>query len=141
MPDKKSSFERAFEDAAKDLDSLMKERAVLDEKISRYKETVQVLSKMVDLTEERKNLLGEAFADIVEGGLTFTDSVRQCVESSDEDLTAMEVRDIFLKQGTGEGTNLLPTIHTILKRLQVRGELAYGKMKDGKVSYRGIKKT
>lgn len=101
-----------------------------EERIAHLRQTVAALSK----------LCGEAFdEDDDEFGLT--DAIRMALKAHGGHLTPQQVKSQIEKLGfkTDKYSNALASIHTVLKRLVIKGELDdNGTSGDGKTAYRWI---
>ena len=97
-----------------------------EQAIAHLRQSVAALSK----------LCGETFEDEDEFGLT--DLVRMAVKTSGGALTALEVKSRLEQLGYPQTSeNALASIHTILKRLVLKGEVDDSVIKEGnKTAYR-----
>ncbi|MGO8813841.1 MAG: hypothetical protein ACLQVG_04140 [Terriglobia bacterium] len=117
------------------------ERQKIEETIGRHEAAVRGLLALV---EDEKELIGylEKLEDTIRP-VGFTNAVRDVLQRTTEKLSATEVKDGLSKIGFNvDGySNPLASIHTVLKRLLVAGEVETG-TRDGKTTYswKGIRR-
>jgi chromosome segregation ATPase len=103
----------------------------LNVRIADLRQTVAILSK----------LCGEALVE-VEDALGLTDAIRIALdESGGKEMHAQDVRLLLESRGfqTRRYGNLLASIHTVLKRLQARGEVKATRLVGDKQMYVCVK--
>jgi hypothetical protein len=129
----KASLRQAKQDlghAVEELGETQAKTEELETQIADLRQVVAVLSK----------LCGEEMVEI-EDALGLTDSIRKVMRSSNEALTAQAVRLRLEADGfnTRKYGNLLASIHTVLKRLAEKGQIApAGTTADGKAAFKWI---
>lgn len=98
-----------------------------EERIAHLRQTVAALSK----------LCGEPFDD-EDDEFGLTEAIRMALKAHGGHLNAQQVKTQIEKLGfnTGKYTNALASIHTVLKRLVVKGEADDTASFDGKTAYR-----
>lgn len=108
-----TEYRRALDAALREYESLTRQRADLDARIARLAQTVGSLSRLCGLVPT------------VPWGLT--DACRMALRAAGQPLTALEVRAQLQALGIdlSRYTNDLAAIHTILRRLQARGEATF----------------
>jgi hypothetical protein len=128
------SYQSALEGAKKELiaarerrEEAIKEQEELEQRIMELRRTVSGLSA----------LLGEEFNEDDEFGLT--DSIRMALKTHGGALNAQQVKNRLEQLGyKTESTNLLASVHTILKRLVLKEEVDDTMSSEGKTAYRWI---
>ena len=103
-----------------------------EEAIVHLRQTVAALSK----------LCGETFDD-EEDEFGLTDAIRMALKAHGGYLNPQQVKVQIERLGfkTEKYNNVLASIHTVLKRLVVKGELDDSGMADGKTAYRWVQRT
>lgn len=140
------SYRRTLEAALKELTELMAERETLDEKrevlhqrIVRLRGAVRGLARLCDIEsidDDHPSLFPDEFSDNADVGLT--DAIRTVLSSHEEAyLSPVFIRDRLADVGFDIKThkNILASIHTVLKRLQRKGE-AVPFIREGRTTYR-----
>lgn len=121
----RTAYSQAYEAAKLDLLKQMEKRDRLDQQISKLKQTIKALGELCGAPADEidKLLLLEGFAIHPEMG--FTDAIRRLFKIHEKKpLSPVEIRDDLLKIGIGrEQTNLLASIHTVLRRMVEAGEI------------------
>jgi hypothetical protein len=134
--EKMKGYRKSLEDAKEDLRMAREQRddAIelaehLEDQIMELRRTVAGLSA----------LCGEPFNEDDEFGLT--DSIRMALKTHNGGLNAQQVKTRLEQLGyKTNSANLLASVHTILKRLALKGELDDTLTSDGKTAYRWIQK-
>ena len=108
-----TEYRRALDAALREYESLTRQRADLDARIARLAQTVGSLTRLCGLVPT------------VPWGLT--DACRMALRAAGQPLTALEVRAQLQALGIdlSRYANDLAAIHTILRRLQERGEATF----------------
>jgi hypothetical protein len=130
------SYRKTLEDAKDDLlvarrerEATIKRQEELENRIMELRRTVAALSA----------LCGEEFNEDDEFGLT--DSIRMALKTHGGALNAQQVKNRLEQLGfKTDSSNLLASVHTILKRLVLRGEVDDSAMFDNKPAYRWLQK-
>jgi hypothetical protein len=106
----KENYLRALEEAIREYEQLLKERARIDERLSQLVQTMSSLSRLCKL------------APTIELGLT--DACRMVLKTAAHPLTAAEIRGQLEAMGfdCSRYSNPLASIHTVLRRLCRSGE-------------------
>jgi hypothetical protein len=106
-------YVKAFESATRELESLMQQRADLDQRILHLRQTLVSLSHLC------------GFTPTVSWGMT--DGVRFILRRTQRPMTAIDVRDELANWGfdVSRYVNDLSAIHTVLKRLNKAGEIRF----------------
>lgn len=132
------SYKPALSQAKKDLEAAIQKRQdaiktqdEADEEIADLRQTVAVLSK---LCGEEVQLPKDEFG--------LTDAIRMALKTYGSALNAVQVRTRLEQLGydVTSSESSLPAIHTVLKRLVLKGELDDSASIDNKTAYRWIKK-
>jgi hypothetical protein len=111
--------------ARKSREEAIKKQEDLEQRIMELRRTVAALSA----------LCGEEFNEDDEFGLT--DSIRMALKTHGGALNAQQVKARLEQLGfRTASTNLLASVHTILKRLVLKGEIDDSLSADGKTAYR-----
>lgn len=106
-------------------EEVIRKQEELEQQIMELRRTVAALSA----------LCGEPFDEDDEFGLT--DSIRMALRTHPGALNAQQVKTRLEQIGyKTDSTNLLASVHTILKRLALKGELDDSATVDGKTAYR-----
>jgi len=124
-----SQAKQDLADSVGELGELQQKAEEIDKRIMDLRQTVSVLSK----------LCGEQEVDL-EDALGLTDAIRVAMTDvpGNQAVTAQDVRLRLESRGfnTRRYGNLLASIHTVLKRLQTKGEISLATIADGKPAYR-----
>jgi hypothetical protein len=106
-------YVKAFEAANREMESLMQQRADLDQRILHLRQTLVSLSHLC------------GFTPTVSWGMT--DGVRFILRRAQYPMTAIEVREALANWGfdMSKYANDLSAIHTVLKRLNKAGEIRF----------------
>jgi len=104
-------YVKAFEAATREMESLMQQRADLDQRILHLRQTLVSLSHLC------------GFTPTVSWGMT--DGVRFILRRAERPMSAIDVRDELANWGfdMAKYANDLSAIHTVLKRLNKAGEI------------------
>ena len=117
-------YRRAIAAALSRLHVLVDKRRQIDSQIARLKGVVAANAAMLSDAERDETL--RSLQELVGPAPGFTDAVREFMRrNSDHWFTAIGVRDglTTVNFEVGEYDNPLASVHTILKRLLVRGEV------------------
>lgn len=116
-------YVKAFEAATREMETLMQQRADLDQRILHLRQTLVSLSHLCGLTPT------------VSWGMT--DGVRFIVRRAQRPLTAIDVREELANWGfdMSKYANDLSAIHTVLKRLNKAGEIRFVARAPGSHAY------
>ncbi len=125
---KTTTYTKAFDDAARELEGRLGYRDELDLKILQLRDTVFALAKMLHKSDSmRHQRLDQLLQRLPAGSPKLTDAVRDAVYyASGCGLTAAEVRDRVAKRSPDLAGNphLLAAIHSTLRRLERQGEIS-----------------
>jgi predicted transcriptional regulator len=131
----RDAYKQAYEAARQELLQHLKKREQLDQKIHRLGETLRALRELC-----QEDVKGLERVLMVDSRLGFTDRIRRTFHMEQRPLSPTEIRDELLKTGIGRGqTNLLASIHTVLRRMVKAGEIE--KARDRKFSIARRTKT
>jgi hypothetical protein len=136
---KKTSYNKAFDDAAKELERKLGYREELDLRILELRDTIFALGKMLrENDSSRHKCLNDLLQRLPAGSPNLTEAVRDAVYyASGRKLTAVEVRDLVAKRwpDLAENPHLLAAIHSTLKRLERQEEVS-SESANGAIVYR-----
>jgi hypothetical protein len=109
----KDEYVKAFEAATREIETLIQQRADLDQRILHLRQTLVSLSHLC------------GFTPTVSWGMT--DGVRFILRRAQGPLSAVDVRDELANWGfdMSKYANDLSAIHTVLKRLNKAGEIRF----------------
>jgi len=148
-PPEPTAYDAAFEAAIDELDELMTEREVLDERrdiidkrISRLRQGVFGIATLCGISrDDVKERHSELFPDSIDPDTGLTDAVREVLYAHEETFVSpVFIRD-FLKTSGYEITkykNALASIHSVLKRLKTQGEVLDSN-REGRTVYKWAK--
>ncbi len=123
----RNNYEKAFDEALRELDGRLDEREVGDERIMELRDAVFSLAPMLDRNDDvRKARFEQLLRRLPAEVPRLSEVVRDAVYYSwEKPLSAMQVRDIVIRRAPElrNSPNLLANIHTTLKRLVRQGEL------------------
>jgi hypothetical protein len=107
------SYRRALEDALREYEQILQQRAELDVRRAQLLQTIGTLSRLCKLVPTVP--------------LGLTDACRMALRAAGHPLTAAEIRDHLGAMGFewSAYSNPLASIHTVLKRLQQAGEVQF----------------
>jgi hypothetical protein len=116
-------YVKAFEAATREMETLMQQRADLEQRILHLRQTLVSLSHLC------------GFTPTVSWGMT--DGVRFILRRSQRPLTAIDVREELANWGfdMSKYANDLSAIHTVLKRLNKAGEIRFVACAPGSHAY------
>ena len=116
-------YVKAFEVANREMESLMQQRAELDQRILHLRQTLVSLSRLC------------GFTPTVSWGMT--DGVRLILRRAPHPMTAIDVREELANWGfdMSKYANDLSAIHTVLKRLNKAGEIRFVARAPGSHAY------
>lgn len=116
-------YVKAFEAATREMESLMQQRADLEQRILHLRQTLVSLSRLC------------GFTPTVSWGMT--DGVRFILRRAQRPLSAVDVREELANWGfdMAKYANDLSAIHTVLKRLNKAGEIRFVPRAPGSHAY------
>jgi len=118
-------YTKALENARKELDALVQERAQLDQRISKLAKTIEGLASLSDdpdvSTETKTKLLDLELSE----AMGLTQAIRHVIGASFFAMTPPEIRDALVEEGfdPAKYSNMLTVIHNTLLRLERQGEI------------------
>jgi hypothetical protein len=120
-------YRRALEAAIKEYDQLKAHRDAIETRLAQLRLIISNLGELCNLSTERRQ----------SPELGLTDGCRSALRASLGGLTAAQVRERLAALGidSNQYSNLLASIHIVLKRLVAAGEAWTYKTKDGKQVY------
>jgi hypothetical protein len=125
-------YKEALNAARAELEKLQEQREETDNRITQLKQTIFGLAKLC----KEDAFLREWGKEIEAAGIT--ENCRQVLKASYIALTPLEVKDQLLKLGldASKYTNLLASIHAVLKRLVESQEIRAIECEDGSIAYK-----
>ncbi len=113
------------------LSTLAAERDATEHRMGQLHMAVRGLSNLISDKAEREGYKAVLDRYRVRTGLT--DLILLCLSTFDKPLTPKEIRAFIINYGSEAGTqqNLLQSIHTILRRMEINGEVVQEKNEDG----------
>lgn len=129
------SYRNMLEAARHDLEAAMEKREEIDKTISSLKQTIIALSRLCSNYKEWTERVGVDISSIESFGIT--DQCREAIRTSNKDMTPVEVRDQLVRMGLNPDkyTNLMASVHRILKRLLENQEIVKITRQDGETAY------
>lgn len=129
-----TDYKKAFAQAHADLEKLTEEREEIDRKISRLKQAIVGLAPLAEEAGPMVGVTSILARSFAEAGMT--DAIREILSSSQKPLTPLEVKERLLqmKPSASAQSNIMASIHTVLKRL-VPKEATSSTSKEGDVVY------
>ena len=127
-----SEYRQALNVARAELEKLEEQREETDNRIAQLKQTIVSLATLC----KDKTFLAAWAKDIEAAGIT--ENCREVLRAAPIALTPLEVKDGLLKMGldASKYTNLLASIHSVLKRLVESREARPVDCEDGTVAYK-----
>jgi hypothetical protein len=134
-----TAYKKVFTQARADLEKLVEQREEMDQEISRLKQAIIGLAPLAEEPVPTNHLIALLGVDFVVPGVT--DSIREILKTSEKPLAPIEVKQrlLQLKPDVSRQTNLMATIHTVLKRL-VPKEATVSTDNNGDTIYRWIRR-
>ena len=120
---KSDEYRRALDAACREWETLARQRADLEQRLTQLTETIGTLTKLCGLTPK------------ISWGLT--DACRAILRNAGSPMTPVEIRNRLAAIGfdLAAYSNELASIHTVLKRLNKSGELRFVARGRGKHAY------
>jgi DNA-binding CsgD family transcriptional regulator len=132
------TFHKAYETAASELESLLRDQERIEERILSLRKTMNALATLISQHEGKdKNFLDYARAHMRElVDTSLTRDIQRIVNASPQPLTASEIRAELKELGgsLAEHSNPLATIYAILNRLSESGRVEET-LRDGKKAW------
>jgi hypothetical protein len=127
------AYMSALQAAVEEQADVQRQILELEKRYYRLEETVATLIRLINDEDADPTSGGETTSEV---GLT--DTVRNVLKTADDAMTPVQVRDGVIRMGKNESdyTNLLASIHNILKRLVKANEIEEDKDESGKTCYR-----
>lgn len=116
-------YYEALDAAAREQTAIREQIKALEKRDARLEETIATLLRLIN--DEDADPLAESFTAAMGSEVGLTDTVRNVLKASDEPMTPIQVRDGVIKMGKNDAdyTNLLASVHNILKRLEKSNEV------------------
>jgi len=131
-------YSKALDKALTDLQQRVQQRDILHADIAGLRETVRVLSTLVQMPTEKRREVAKLIAMADYATPSLTDAIRSLLlRMSPKEMTAIEVRNALEDSSDSEGISL-SACHAALKRMLSDGEIESGPTKNGKASYRRV---
>jgi len=133
-------YSKALDKALAGLQGLVQQRDLLNADIAGLRETVRVLSTLVQMPSDKRREVAKLLAMADYATPSLTDAIRSLLlRVSPKEMTAIEVRNELEDSSDTEGCSL-SACHAALKRMLGDGEIEAGPIKNGKATYRRILK-
>lgn len=134
-------YTKALDKALSDLSSRVQTRDLLNAEIAGLRETVRVLSTLVQMPTDKQQQIAKLLAMADYATPSLTNAIRSLLaRESPKEMTAIEVRNALDESSNSDDSNSLSACHAALKRMLSDGEVELGPMKNGKASYRRVLK-
>jgi hypothetical protein len=135
-------YSKALDKALSDLHGRVQQRDLLSAEIAGLRETVRVLSTLVQMPPEKQREVAKLLAMADYATPSLTDAIRSLLTRvSPKEMTAIEVRNALEDSSNSEDfSNSLSACHAALKRMLSDGEVELGPPKNGKATYRRVLK-
>jgi hypothetical protein len=129
------SYKQSLHHAQAELEELLTQHAEMEKRIARLRLTIKGLQELCNASE----VIGETSAGLKKMPPTkpakemgLTDMVREILRAAKFPLTPTDIRDEMIEAGLDkEYSNILASIHIIIKRLEKNGELRQFQLKHG----------
>jgi hypothetical protein len=120
-----NTYLKALEDARKELQGLIQERAQLDDRIARLSRSIEGLASLCDDTDHSNELKTKLIELELSDSMGMTDAIRAVISSSIFPVSATAIRDALVAEGfdSKNYSNMLTVIHNTLLRLERQGEI------------------
>ncbi|HWW76294.1 MAG TPA: hypothetical protein VNZ44_12910 [Pyrinomonadaceae bacterium] len=114
---------QALDAAAREQIAIREQIKALEKREARLEETIATLLRLIN--DEDTDPTTETYSAAMGSEVGLTDIVRNVLKASDSPMTPVQVRDGVIKMGKNESdySNLLASIHNILKRLEGGNEV------------------
>lgn len=134
----KKDYRRAFAAAKRELGDLLKRRERIDKRIATLKPILNDLAALCEAKTDQEFVQTVSPKDTKSFGIT--DLVRLALKREIGPLTPIEIRNqvLFLRPDLSKQSNLLASVHTVLKRLVKSDEVDEVPALGGKKAYRWI---
>lgn len=131
-------YSKALDKALSDLQQRVQQRDLLNADIAGLRETVRVLSTLVQMPSEKQREVAKVLAMADYATPSLTDAIRSLLlRESPKEMTAIEVRNALEESSNTEDCSL-SACHAALKRMLSDREIEPGAPKNGKASYRRV---
>lgn len=138
----KGSYKKALESARDELQQLYSQQEDISKRITQLRKTISHLAELCDEHDLEIDAENPIALDLLFGTIGLTEACREVVKAAAPDgLTPVDVKEGLRKWGFDMSgyTNILASIHTVLKRLAKSGVIDEGRPvndKEGKRVYR-----
>lgn len=121
------SYERAFDEAAAELDVLLQEATAINDRVSELRDTLWVLSRNLKGGGKRKEKLMKMLGEVSIVDPSLTDAVKDALyaDPKSRKVPAIQVQDVMEIRGYDFANfgNPLASVHSTLRRLAAQGEI------------------
>jgi hypothetical protein len=120
-----NNYLKALEDARRELQGLMEERAHLDDRIARLSKSIEGLAGLCDKKDYSDELKNKLIELEISESMGLTEAIRRIINSSVFPVQATGIRDALVAEGfdPDKYANMLTVIHNTLLRLEKQGEI------------------
>ncbi len=132
-----TTYERTFDEAAAELEKLLRHRSEINGRVAKLREIVIALSKRVGRDRKREETLMRILNELSVFVPRLTDAVKDALYSAgSRKLPAIQVKEVMEIRGHdfANFTNPLASVHSTLRRLAAQGEIGSG-VKNGTTVY------
>jgi hypothetical protein len=135
-------YSKALDKALSDLYGHVQQRDLLNADIAGLRETVRVLSTLVQLPSDKQQEIAKVLAMADYATPSLTNAIRSLlVRESPAAMTAIEVRNALDESSDSDSLNIsLSACHAALKRMLSDEQVELGIAKNGKATYRYVLK-
>jgi hypothetical protein len=133
-------YSKALDKALSELQGRIQQRDLLSAEIAGLRETVRVLSTLVQMPSDKQREVAKMLAMADYATPSLTDAIRSLLTRVlPKEMTAIEVRNALEDSSNSEDfSNSLSACHAALKRMLSDGEVEAGPLRNGKATYRRI---
>jgi hypothetical protein len=119
------TYLKALNDARKELEGLIQERAQLDDRIARLGKSIEGLASLCDDADHSDDLKTKLVELELSETMGLSSAIRQIINASVFPVTAPALRDALVDEGFDpkKYSNMLTVIHNTLLRLEKQGEI------------------
>jgi hypothetical protein len=127
-------YQKALDAANSEMEELLHQRADIDNRLSRLKETTKALSTLLEVYREQGS---SAASNPSVGHLGISDAIRHILSNRRAPMKPPEIQAQLINQGfeMGEYANSLAVIHNTLRRLGRQNEVIVVKDPAGQIAY------
>jgi hypothetical protein len=127
-----TDYKKVFQDLKDELEALLEQQEKTEKRIMQVKQSIVAIAPLAEEDDFVKQM-----AAVITTQMGITDSCRETLKTAGRPLTPIQVREELKKSGMDiKGyTNILASIHSVLKRLLESGEAKSGTNAEGDTTY------